>query len=93
MFVSAWNFFTKYLPVFAYTPQSRYLRSSPGLYLRCSENSTEKPWNGLECRPVRNPWMMNFAEIQPCDLSDHFGAKIFLGGCHAVSLFAERPSP
>src|SRR3954463_2969245 len=61
MFVSAWNFLTKYLPVFAYTFQSRYLRSSPGVYLRCSENLTENPWNGLACSPVRNPSTMNFA--------------------------------
>src|SRR5919197_4801061 len=37
------------------------LRSSPGVYLRCSENSTENPWNGLACRPDRNPSTMNLA--------------------------------
>src|SRR5580698_8706658 len=61
MFVSARNFFTKYLPVLAYTLQSSVLRSSPGLYLRCSENSTLNPWNGLLCSPLRNPSTMNFA--------------------------------
>src|SRR5437764_11324376 len=35
--------------------------SSPGVYLRCSENSTEKPWNGDECSPDRKPSTMNFA--------------------------------
>src|SRR3954471_16376875 len=61
MFVSAWYFLTKYLPVLAYTLQSSVLRSSPGLYLRCSENSTENPWYGLECSPDRKPCTMNFA--------------------------------
>src|SRR5258708_26205121 len=37
------------------------LRSSPGTYLRCSLNSTEKPWNGLACSPVRKPSTINFA--------------------------------
>src|ERR1700758_2278729 len=41
--------------------QSRSLRSSPGTYLRCSLNSTEKPWNGLACRPARKPSTMNLA--------------------------------
>src|SRR5688572_14950575 len=35
--------------------------SSPGVYLRCSLNSTEKPWNGLACRPCKNPLTMNCA--------------------------------
>src|SRR5215207_5632539 len=34
---------------------------SPAVYLRCSENSTENPWNGLACRPLRNPSTMNLA--------------------------------
>src|SRR4051812_8965357 len=34
---------------------------SPGEYLRCSENSTEKPWNGLACNPAKNPSTMNLA--------------------------------
>src|SRR3954471_4959736 len=34
---------------------------SPAVYLRCSENSTEKPWNGLACRPEMNPSTMNLA--------------------------------
>src|SRR5262249_44429096 len=41
--------------------QSRSLRSSPGTYLRCSLNSTEKPWKGLACRPARKPSTMNLA--------------------------------
>src|SRR6266446_172248 len=41
--------------------QSRSLRSSPGVYLRCSLNSTEKPWNGLACKPWRKPSTMNLA--------------------------------
>src|SRR5262249_25941015 len=41
--------------------QSRSLRSSPGTYLRCSLNSTEKPWNGLACNPARKPSTMNLA--------------------------------
>src|SRR5215470_7222738 len=41
--------------------QSRSFKSSPGTYLRCSLNSTEKPWNGLACRPARNPSTMNLA--------------------------------
>src|SRR6516162_3523453 len=34
---------------------------SPAVYLRCSENSTEKPWNGLACNPAMNPSTMNLA--------------------------------
>src|SRR5262245_53041975 len=34
---------------------------SPGVYLRCSENSTEKPWKGLACSPEMNPSTMNLA--------------------------------
>src|SRR4051812_4462053 len=34
---------------------------SPDVYFRCSENSTENPWNGLACRPEMNPSMMNLA--------------------------------
>src|SRR6516162_10281004 len=34
---------------------------SPLVYLRCSENSTENPWNGLACRPAMKPSTMNFA--------------------------------
>src|ERR1700722_2932295 len=41
--------------------QSRSLTSSPGTYLRCSLNSTEKPWKGLACRPARKPSTMNLA--------------------------------
>src|SRR5207248_1349606 len=41
--------------------QSRSFRSSPGTYLRCSLNSTEKPWNGLACKPARNPSTINLA--------------------------------
>src|SRR6185369_4626740 len=41
--------------------QSRSFRSSPGTYLRCSLNSTEKPWYGLACRPARKPSTMNLA--------------------------------
>src|SRR5208337_285655 len=37
------------------------LGSSPGVYLRCSLNSTEKPWKGLACRPCKNPLAMNCA--------------------------------
>src|SRR5258708_33792564 len=35
--------------------QSRYRRSSPGLYCRYSVNSVEKPVNGERCRPDMNP--------------------------------------
>src|SRR5262249_30701397 len=34
---------------------------SPLVYLRCSENSTENPWNGLACSPAMNPSTMNLA--------------------------------
>src|SRR5262245_18992489 len=34
---------------------------SPGVYLRCSENSTENPWNGLACNPAMKPSTMNRA--------------------------------
>src|SRR5439155_17490451 len=34
---------------------------SPAVYLRCSENSTEKPWNGLAWSPAMNPSTMNLA--------------------------------
>src|SRR5579884_3427690 len=34
---------------------------SPAVFLRCSETSTEKPWNGLACRPEMNPSTMNLA--------------------------------
>src|SRR5580704_6370576 len=37
------------------------LGSSPGVYLRCSLNSTEKPWKGLACSPCRKPLTMNCA--------------------------------
>src|SRR4051812_30043885 len=37
------------------------LMLSPGVYLRCSENSTENPWNGLAWRPAMNPSTMNLA--------------------------------
>src|SRR5258708_5949319 len=35
--------------------QSRYRRSSPGLYCRYSVNSVEKPVNGERCKPDMNP--------------------------------------
>ena len=31
------------------------------MYLRCSENSTENPWNGLACSPEMKPSTMNLA--------------------------------
>src|SRR4051794_12113879 len=34
---------------------------SPAVYRRCSENSTENPWNGLACSPAMNPSTMNLA--------------------------------
>ena len=34
---------------------------SPAVYLRCSENSTENPWNGLACSPAMKPSTMNLA--------------------------------
>src|SRR3954451_16943633 len=34
---------------------------SPAVYFRCSENSTENPWNGLACNPEMNPSTMNLA--------------------------------
>ena len=34
---------------------------SPDVYLRCSENSTENPWNGLACSPAMKPSTMNLA--------------------------------
>src|SRR5437764_7713906 len=34
---------------------------SPAVYLRCSLNSTEKPWKGLACRPAKKPSTMNLA--------------------------------
>src|SRR3954465_10211638 len=34
---------------------------SPAVYLRCSENSTENPWNGLAWSPEMNPSTMNLA--------------------------------
>ena len=54
---------------------------SPDVYLRCSENSTEKPWNGLACRPEMKPSTMNLArQVEPGDLADHLGLQIFFGG-------------
>src|SRR5688572_20458352 len=35
--------------------------SSPGTYLRCSENSTLNPWNGLAWRPEKKPSTMKRA--------------------------------
>src|SRR3954451_5245121 len=34
---------------------------SSAVYLRCSENSTENPWNGLAWSPAMNPSTMNLA--------------------------------
>src|SRR5277367_4013208 len=34
---------------------------SPEEYLRCSENSTENPWNGLAWRPEMKPSTINLA--------------------------------
>ena len=59
------------------------LGSSPGVYLRCSLNSTEKPWKGLACRPCREaPNDELRAEIQPLDLADDFGLEVLFGGGH-----------
>ena len=64
------------------------LRSSPGLYLRCSENSTEKPWNGLACSPVRNPCDDELGpQVEPRDLADHFRAEVLFGAGHARALY------
>src|SRR5688572_19387896 len=40
------------------TFQSRCFRSSPGVYSRCSANSTLKPWYGLLCMPETKPSTM-----------------------------------
>src|SRR6187431_1384073 len=39
------------------------LGSSPLVYLRCSLNSTEKPWNGLACSPCKKPFTTNWARM------------------------------
>src|SRR6185295_18826553 len=39
----------------ASTFQSRWRSGSPGMYWRCSANSTLNPWYGLRWSPVRNP--------------------------------------
>ena len=51
-FVSSSNCFKQYLSLRPSTFQSRYRRSSPGVYSRCSANSMEKPWKGLRCTPA-----------------------------------------
>ncbi len=54
---------------------------SPAVYLRCSENSTEKPWNGLACRPGDETLDDELgAQVEPGDLADHLGLQVFLGG-------------
>ena len=53
---------------------------SPAVYLRCSENSTEKPWNGLACKPEMKPSTMNLAQVEPGDLADHLGLQVFFRG-------------
>ena len=53
--VSSWNSLTWYLSVRASSFQSSARMSSPGEYARWSRYSTENPWYGLRCRPVRNP--------------------------------------
>ena len=74
--------------------------SSPGMYLRCSVNSTEKPWNGLACRPGEEALDDELgAQVEPGDLADDFGPQVFLGGGHgsipgaAACRRPRKPSP
>ena len=53
--VSSSYFFENNLSVRPKRRQSIFLVDSPGLYKRCSANSTEKPWKGLLCIPVMKP--------------------------------------
>ena len=60
---------------------------SPAVYLRCSENSTLNPWNGLACRPEMNPSTMNFARRSSRrDLADDLGLQVLLGGSGQVAI-------
>src|SRR3954469_18846685 len=61
-FVSSSNCFTYMRSFRPRIFQSTYLSSSPGWYILCSANSTEKPRRGERCSPLRNPsttpWVM-----------------------------------
>ena len=68
--------------------------SSPGVYLRCSLNSTEKPWKGLACSPCRKPLHDELrAQVQPLDLADHFGLQVLFGGGMGASVQSQATGP
>src|SRR5262252_4266660 len=50
----------------AHTFQSRFLSGSPGMYGRCSANSTLNPWKGLRWRPAMKPSTTTRARTSRC---------------------------
>jgi len=54
-FVSCTNRLTYSLSVRAKTFQSIWRMPSPGVYWRCSANSTARPWYGERCMPLITP--------------------------------------
>src|SRR5262249_2118824 len=70
--------------------QSRSFRSSPGTYLRCSLNSTEKPWNGLACRPARKPSTMNLARRSSRATCRMTSGRRYFSGALIGSIFSHQ---
>src|ERR1700730_14877241 len=70
--------------------QSRSLRSSPGTYLRCSLNSTEKPWNGLACSPARKPSTMKRARRSSRATWRMTSGRRYFSGLAAIAVLAFR---
>src|SRR5262245_3883224 len=65
--VSSVYCFTSSRSLRAHTFQSRFLSGSPGMYGRCSANSTLKPWKGLRCMPAMKPSTTNRARTSRCE--------------------------
>ena len=56
---------------------------SPCVYLRCSLNSTEKPWNGTGVQALQKALHDELrAQIEPRDLADDLRLQIFFDGGH-----------
>src|SRR3954468_3938205 len=72
---------------------------SPAVYLRCSENSTEKPWKGLACSPAMNPSTMNLARRSSratCRITSgfrYFSAVLATGNPRSRGLDGGGPGP
>src|SRR5438445_11484053 len=66
---------------------------SPGVYLRCSENSTENPWKGLACRPARKPSTMNLARRSSRATWRITSGRKYLSAVAMLSSQAPAPGP